>query len=761
MNCRIVVLLLAGLFLLSCEEDSDTVIGSLDHEITDVQVMNDRLLADGISETQIFATVYNKEGEATRGMKVVFTATHGTITPFTYTDNYGMAHARLQSVASRTDLTSVVTAVVVDSTVSGMQKAPARIFSIQLSTAPESKPVLPAEGNHIEGVSENTAKIEIAMIGVTLTVEARDELLTADGISTTPITVRLRETTSLKGVAGADIRLNALYGTLIGQTSTNAQGIAQVPLTAATRAEKDTVSVFYGNLFTATAALRYTAPQLRLTPPTAEVIADGKSRVDLTATLLTHKNTPVIGAKIEFSATGGIVPESGTTDQLGQAKVQLISGQELQQDICVIAQFHSWRDTCVVDFVENYPTQILLATPRSAIWVKETGRTEQSELIATLVGINGEPVDANLTVRFRIISGPGGGERLEPNTGNPLESQPILSKNGQASICVMSGTRAGTVMVRAECVDRPGIAAQTTPIAVRSGPAYMYLDPADANHVIQHGTVLIEPGKANVAFANPVQEIGITALFADKYNNPVEEGTAVYFTTTGGLITSDAVLCQLGRAGSTLQNANPFPVLYSADPYNQTAAFFPNPNKAIIERLYPALAPVQPLQFNIPDFEGGRISNTMGNTGANDGMAIVMAMTSGQDQFGNPITVWAASGVIYSTGVHTFTAQTDKIELYIGETALITIRLFDTNGNPVAAGSSLKLSSSSGTLNKTELMPSAEDYGYGSTIFFAELTNSLTTDDDPATAKVDISLRSPNGTGSRSLSIVLHATKRP
>ncbi|MBN1540559.1 Ig-like domain-containing protein [candidate division KSB1 bacterium] len=757
---RSVILLFAALFWLSCEE-SDSVIGSLNHEIGDVQVINDELLADGIAATQIFATVYDKEGDPARGMKVVFTTTHGEITPFAYTDVYGSARARLQSVASRTDLVCTVTAVVVDTSTSGLRKAPATIYRIGLSHTSQTADYTQSEAIQIESVSDNTAKIDVRFIGVTLRVEVRDSLLTADGLSTTPVIVRLLETTSQKGISGADIRLNARLGTLAGQATTNPQGMAQAALTSGVRAETDTIAVYYGNLLTEKAVLRYVAPQLRLTPPVAELIADGTSRLDLTATLLTHKNTPVIGADIAFSATGGIVPETARTGTNGQAKIQLIAGDALQTGVHVIARFYGWQDTTRVDFVQNYPTHINLGTENSFIWVKETGQTEQTDLTAVIVGVNGEPVHDPLRLLFRIINSPGGGERLEPNTGNPLESTEILTRDGRASVRLISGIRSGAVMIRVDCVERPEIAAQSTRIVIRSGPPYMYIDPSDANRVIQHGTVLVEPGKANVAFANPVQEIGITALFADKYNNPVEEGTAVYFTTTGGLITSDAVLCQLGRAGVTLQNANPFPVLYSPDPFNQTAAFFPNPNKEMIERLYPALAPVPPLQFNLPDFEGGQIVNTLGNTGANDGMAIVLALTSGQDQFGNPISVWAANGVIYSTAVHTFTAQTDKTELYVGESAFITIRLFDTNGNPVAAGSSLTASTSKGSLSKSELMPNATEYGYGTTFFSTELTNSLEKDDDPVTAKVTINLRSPNGTGSRSLSIYLHATERP
>ncbi|MDI6780463.1 MAG: hypothetical protein QME25_09850, partial [Bacteroidota bacterium] len=56
------------------------------------------------------------------------------------------------------------------------------------------------------------------------------------------------------------------------------------------------------------------------------------------------------------------------------------------------------------------------------------------------------------------------------------------------------------------------------------------------------------------------QTMAIFVKLGDKYSNPVEPGTAVYFNTTGGIITGDAYTNLFGDASVLLQSANPYPV---------------------------------------------------------------------------------------------------------------------------------------------------------------------------------------------------------
>ena len=115
--------------------------------------------------------------------------------------------------------------------------------------------------------------------------------------------------------------------------------------------------------------------------------------------------------------------------------------------------------------------------------------------------------------------------------------------------------------------------------------------------------------------------------------------------------------------------------------------------------------------------------------------------------------------VVYSVGLYVFSAESDRSELGLGEVATIMMRVYDYNGNPVAAGSKLTVSTNAGELSAADLMPSADKYGWGTTTFVTQLLNNLKPEDDEATtALVKIELDSPNGTGKYAIPISLKIT---
>ena len=115
--------------------------------------------------------------------------------------------------------------------------------------------------------------------------------------------------------------------------------------------------------------------------------------------------------------------------------------------------------------------------------------------------------------------------------------------------------------------------------------------------------------------------------------------------------------------------------------------------------------------------------------------------------------------IVYSVGLYVFSAESNATELSPGEIATITIRVYDYNGNPVAAGSKLTVSTNAGELSDTDLMSSADKYGWGTTTFVTQLLNNLKPEEDEATtALVKIELDSPNGTGKYAIPITLKIT---
>lgn len=928
-----VSLIMALLGGINCDESGDHIISSRDHDIKTAQATQPSILANGISTTEITATVINKNKTAAPNMRVHFKTTHGTIDEQAVTDANGIARATLTSEASEQDIIAAVTAIVVDTVLTPLNKAMNGPFQVELQVTGFEAKTRALRKNARQQDSEAT--IYVKFLGVTLSAEIEETVLPADGTSETDVMVKLRETTNLKVITNAEIRLLLTHGTIKSIIQTDDQGIATTALRAAKKATIDTLVIEYGNKITRKLGINFVIPKLELNPKKARILADGESKVQMIAILLTQQNNPIPGAKIKFSTSAGIIAESALTDELGQAKANLISAREPDSSVKVIARFLTLRDSASISFgavdvrsitmqssdepllrdgiskktvtvyaknllglpventainlktdvgsvpetivtdqqgkatfeyvadagitditatitanvgsiqafqqikllgvtinisatpdsipadgkstssvrvelkqtsshvaigkypltfstnlgtipvnaltddqgvavttftssvtagtasvkvncgllnktvtiylFDNYPNSILLTAEPNFIWVKETGHIQQSILTATVLGVTGQPVHDNYGIKFKIINSPGGGVKIEPSSGSNLETTIIRTVSGKAEAKVLAGTISGTVQIRAELVDYPQVAAQTTNLIIRSGPPYMWVNPANANDVIPHATLAIENGKHNVAFGNPIQDIKISGYFGDKYNNPVEEGTAVYFTTTGGFITSDGLTNNKGQTNVILQNVNPFPVLASPDSNQLTALNIPNPNDDTLK-----------LKLTIPDFEGGLVFNSKGTFLENDGIAVLLAYTWGQDQNGHPIKVWATGQVVYSVGVLVFDIRSDSTELRVGNSSTIRIRLYDANGNPVAAGSSLTVSTTAGELSETNLMPPAERYGYGQTSYQVSLTNNLDpTKDKETTATVKVKLDSPNGTGSRSVNIKL------
>lgn len=759
----VVSLLITSVLIIKCEEDGIKVIGSRDHDITSTRATKPEILANGISTTNIIAKVHNKDGSVAPGMKVNFETTAGIIEEDGISNVSGNAQVTLTSVASDTDLTAKITAVVVDTTFSPLTKKEVNPFIITLSVPGfETQYQKTNKLEKTEQQQDNRDTVSVKFLGVTLQAEMDETILPADGLSQAKVEVRLRETTSFKAIENAEIFAFTNHGSITGSNITNQNGNLEFFVVSDDRQGDDTLRIEYGNKFTKKFPVRYENPIFTLTPKALQAPADGESRIPIVATLLSHRNTPIKGAVIKFSTTAGIIPESAETNENGNAIVDLVAANKPDSTVNVMARFHSLKDTAKVSFVASsgvIPNSIILNADPNFIWVKETGNIDQTIITATVLGINNQPVGNDIGVKFYIVNGPGG-ETIEPSSGSISDSTTIVpTVNGISQATIRSGTRSGTVKIKAKLVGYPKIQSQTTNIVIRSGPPYMWLD-SQKNNVVRdttisrtHATLAVECGKHNVAFANPIQDIQVTAYFGDKYNNPVEEGTAVYFTTTGGIITSDAITNNEGQTSVILKNVNPFPTLVSRDTSQRAALTIRNPNDE--SRM---------LDIDIPDFEYSEVKNSKQEYDKNDGVAVILAYTWGQDQEHNPIKVWTTTRVVFSEAMDynrgaRFSAYSDSTTLGIGHSTNIYIRLYDFHGNPVAAGSRLTASANSGELSETDLLPSADRYGFGRTYFIITLTNTLKPGEDEATtAVVKIALDSPNGTGKIPIPIYLRVT---
>ncbi|MBN2357435.1 Ig-like domain-containing protein [candidate division KSB1 bacterium] len=909
--------LCAALFALSdCGKDEEPI--TAPNVLEDLAPAAPSILADGVSTIDVRATVLDSTGRPSRDVKVFFTTSHGSITKYAFTDDSGQATATLTSVASELDVRATVTA-----SLSSLGKG-----SSSMRVSLECPAIEPATELQKETITlEDPATINVTFLGVLFEYKLDATELPADGISSTNLTMTVKERSTRKVVPDVAIRLRAIYTTVDAQATTDQQGMAVVKVVSHTAAVRDSIHMEIGNRLRYRIAINYITPKIVLLPDSTSLEADGFSKAEFTARLLSQTNNPIVGATIQYTATAGSITGSSVTDDNGEAVATLISGTVPIPSVLVIARFNNIADTSHVIFAERgtlsrnivfecekevlrngiaklpitavvlderlnpvpnttvrfsavygtidsiavtnsegkasviytpdagetdlfetitakvglfsqdvtitllgismqvsadplsipadgqskskitailkqtsqlyaipdallsfsttlgtiprnaitdpagtavvdliagntdgtaeikvqyglltktvlveltpeIPNSILLTASPQFIWVKETGELEQTMLSARVLTQTGRTINASVAVQFTLLHGPDGGEFLEPGlSGSKTVSEPIRTQSGEARVKMRAGIRPGPVEIQAQLIDYPEIIARSSEVIIRSGPPYIWIDPTDKNNVESHLTVAFD--YLNLPGWIYVRDFNVSIFVGDKYNNPVEQSTVVYLRSSGGIMGTDVSTDNLGVGQVLWHTAKPMPVVEPIDANALKPHEIANPNDDMLT-----------LPIILPDFEGDGLEN--------DGVAVVMAYTHGRDQNGNDAVVWTTGMTVFSGPVMVFDLSTDKTALNIGEVATITVRLYDINGNPVAAGSELKAETSEGKLSSEILMAAEDDIGFGTTYFQTQLLNDLDKEATSAkTATVTFRLKSPNGNMSRSIQILL------
>lgn len=220
----------------------------------------------------------------------------------------------------------------------------------------------------------------------------------------------------------------------------------------------------------------------------------------------------------------GLIPSTAyVTGGAGQVTVNYISGSD-----ALTVYVRATVDGAGITGFGETPLQlspnasiasIYLSSDSMNLAVKQTGGIETSLIRALCFDPGGNRVPEGLTVSFIITDGPGGGEHLA-NTGyGPYQA--VTNGQGMASVSIHSGTRSGTIRVRAWA---DTVLSNATQVMVSAGP------PA---HIV------VGADTCNVPYWNVVAgENRITAVVSDVYLNPVNDSTVVYFTTDEGTMKS-------------------------------------------------------------------------------------------------------------------------------------------------------------------------------------------------------------------------------
>lgn len=448
--------------------------------------------------------------------------------------------------------------------------------------------------------------------------------------------------------------------------------------------------------------------------------ADGISVDTIYATVTDAVGHLLSNVEVQFETTIGNIPQSRTTNADGVAQVPFSSG--VTGIATITATAGTGIDHYTVYLVPGCPWSIELEYFPNSVGVRESGRNETLLITATVKDASNNPVIDGTPVWFDIYSQP----IAHPDSMGSLSSEDsIPTINGQASVSYTSGFRSGTVRIRARshgiCEDEPyDVSAITTEILIYAGPPYIediYNPDGCGYYNTSHIKVAAEPCDL-VGWSAVGDTVGIGAIVGDRWNNPVTEGTAIYFTTSGGVISTASGFTDAdGFASVMLYAGNPMPTL---------------------ERWWNTL-------------EDPNLGGPINCWGApdRDGIAKVLVTTEGETENNESAIVWATCWVRFTAPYDyiqilqiTVNGDPDERTLYIGENALITFEIWEGGNHwPIDSESIVRLSASAGLAYPSQFTVGCP----GDTIYTVSFFNNLTPQDDVTATPVLIEVESKNG----------------
>ena len=327
---------------------------------------------------------------------------------------------------------------------------------------------------------------------------------------------------------------------------------------------------------------------------------------------------------------------------------------------------------------------ILEGITEETINIAETGGIVNTSFTFQVQDSAGRSLDLDNSeeVTFSILSGPNGGEGITPLTAT-------TNANGTVTSNLFSGNLAGVVQIQAEIVrDDIGLTIRSKPVAITIHGGFPDLD----HFSIAADAYNFEGWSIN-GNRNP-----LTVILGDQFGNPVKPGTAVYFSTTGGII-------QGSGQGNTDDDGQVTVDLISGDP---------RPNDAVT------------------------------GSGGRPGYATVTAKTingDSQEIEKNVVILFTSSTALISATPTTF-------DLAPNGGASFTYTVTDINGNPMPAGTQISVEGGEGieVTGATDFTLGNRLYpGAGSTDFNFSIRDTDEDSNDPADLTIKITVTSPSG----------------
>ena len=286
-------------------------------------------------------------------------------------------------------------------------------------------------------------------------------------------------------------------------------------------------------------------------------------------------------------------------------------------------------DIHAIDFTQQDPINLNVAN---------TGGTQSAVLRVKLRDINGNLIDQPQQVFFRIMNNAASmPEGANLNNQAPTDSVGVISNGGEAQISVNAGTEAGVLVIRASCTTEEGryIQATKTNILINAGPAYSIVP-------------FISGFNTGTNMGGGVWRIVAGAHVRDRWNNPVQDGTSVWFAIYGENAApgyeppTNAQVEAIAEVGNVSVNGDSLPgmaytvITYNGIMTNEIVSIYARTGDGqggVVESYYSDILPLNDPRFEIqvlPQFV-----NFGDDSPANKEAEILLNLTDGQ---GLPVT---------------------------------------------------------------------------------------------------------------------------
>jgi hypothetical protein len=492
-------ILLGSLLFTACDKREGK---ATTYSIVQMTVEPDTIYSDNNTWADVSVFVKDNSGLPATGQTVLFTSSIGRIDAKVTTDSMGVATATFWG--SGQTGTSLITAII-----------------------GETSATRPCQVNEPPAVSDIsiTSNTNIMTVGGAQSFTAT--VTDADGNDVNDGTLVTFRTT--KGYF-YDIDDSSSLGTRTIASTTN--GKVTVYYNAGQQRGTSTITAAVSNLTVTRQITLLPASSAYITLSTSSNSIPANSDESVTVTALVQDkyfNSVNAGTLVTFTSVdansnsfGSITP-SATTDSLGIARAEFSSGIT-SGTATIKAVADSANASSTIQVTSNDVTYIQFVNDEQIVLqVQGTGGTESAPLTVNLKDGSGNLIDYNTPVYFTFANEPPTGANINGAVYNygPSYYTTVMAINGVATIPINSGSGSGTVSVRAYTnttgTPTQEISATSTSILINAGlPAAASLGIGEYN--------------SGTEFNSGYWRVGITATITDSNGNPVQYGTAVFFS---------------------------------------------------------------------------------------------------------------------------------------------------------------------------------------------------------------------------------------